>query len=838
VEANVTEPALAAPSTSTISSLDLEAWKSWLRDAVDPAWRPGEWSQPAWFFDGDLNHPRTGVIKCATTSCWTLVKSRNQLCRHCVDAWPSSGLQREVFIASYQRPKRIRMRWGQERDRCVIERGTVRCGRAGYSLDLCRTHYMRWSRNFREIPIEDWIAAGDAKPYDSLPTCIVRGCGSQRCVAGLCRSHDQVWRLAKREGRTAAVDAEEWAREAAPFQLANQFSLLPLEETLRWEFLYGLQQRDARGGVIEPTPVRHLVKAMRGIASLTTTAPAAVEAAVKGNNTLAHLREIIRAVRLATLGFRGVSPTDGDVWDLTAVGLTSQSLSGLRQHAGTADFTQIRQPWLRETLKEWARTTSPTNADFQRTFKACVTASDALHVQPGGGLDPGALRAADMKAVYDTVCSLQRKDGKLAARSWRANVFSRFLDMLDFGRQANLLSGMSSSFSRDRSLVVPYNDEDEDEDGKAIPEPVIAQLDAQLGMLGQTFPYGDLDVEDIKLMLTTAYTLLRDTGRRPIEVASLKRNCLKADGQDTLLIWDNHKRRRWNRELLIEAQTAAVIRRWQARRIQIPAPSRSEDYLFPAITDRSGVRHMGTGSLANALREWVASLPSLLADEVTRDGERALFDRSLIYPYAFRHSYAQRHADAGVPIDVLKELMDHRNISTTMTYYKVSLERKRQAIKTLRRHTVDRSGQRKPFTSSTAYQVRSVAVPFGNCTEPSNVKAGGKSCPLRFQCAGCGFYRPDPSYLPAIEDHVNSLRADRETAQAMEADEFVVRNLTDQISAFTDVAGRMTQQLAGLPEEEQREVTAASAVLRKVRAQQHHKLLPLTVVSPEASDAF
>ena len=65
--------------------------------------------------------------------------------------------------------------------------------------------------------------------------------------------------------------------------------------------------------------------------------------------------------------------------------------------------------------------------------------------------------------------------------------------------------------------------------------------------------------------------------------------------------------------------------------------------------------------------------------------------------------------------------------------------------------------------------MRSVAVPFGNCIEPSNVKAGGKACPIRFQCAGCGFYRPDPSYIPAIEEHINSLTADREIASAMNA---------------------------------------------------------------------
>jgi hypothetical protein len=78
---------------------------------------------------------------------------------------------------------------------------------------------------------------------------------------------------------------------------------------------------------------------------------------------------------------------------------------------------------------------------------------------------------------------------------------------------------------------------------------------------------------------------------------------------------------------------------------------------------------------------------------------------------AFRHSYAQRHADAGTPVDVLKELMDHRSISTTMGYYQVSLKRKQAAQAT------DRSGASAPFSSGLAYQRGSVAVPFGGCTE-------------------------------------------------------------------------------------------------------------------------
>ncbi len=102
--------------------------------------------------------------------------------------------------------------------------------------------------------------------------------------------------------------------------------------------------------------------------------------------------------------------------------------------------------------------------------------------------------------------------------------------------------------------------------------------------------------------------------------------------------------------------------------------------------------------------------------------------------------------------------MDHVSVTTTMGYYQVSLKRKQQAIRSVGPLATDAAGNPAPFASPTAYQRASVAVPFGNCTEPSNVKAGGGAWPIRFQCAGCGFYRPDPSYLPALELHVAGLR--------------------------------------------------------------------------------
>lgn len=126
-----------------------------------------------------------------------------------------------------------------------------------------------------------------------------------------------------------------------------------------------------------------------------------------------------------------------------------------------------------------------------------------------------------------------------------------------------------------------------------------------------------------------------------------------------------------------------------------------------------------------------------------------------------------------------------------------------------------------------------MAVPFGGCTEPSNVKAGGGACRIRFQCAGCGFYRPDPSYLTAIEQQINDLKADWETADAMGAAEFVTRNLTEQIKAYRDVAAKMRNNLAELPLDERNEIEEAAAIMRKARAGSGRLVLPLTPIAPK-----
>src|SRR5260370_38724785 len=55
------------------------------------------------------------------------------------------------------------------------------------------------------------------------------------------------------------------------------------------------------------------------------------------------------------------------------------------------------------------------------------------------------------------------------------------------------------------------------------------------------------------------------------------------------------------------------------------------------------------------------------------------------------------------------------------------------------------------------YAIGTVAVPYGTCGEPSNVKAGGGACPVRFRCAAWDHFRPDVSRLPDLPASLDHL---------------------------------------------------------------------------------
>ena len=117
--------------------------------------------------------------------------------------------------------------------------------------------------------------------------------------------------------------------------------------------------------------------------------------------------------------------------------------------------------------------------------------------------------------------------------------------------------------------------------------------------------------------------------------------------------------------------------------------------------------------------------------------------------------------------------MSHRSMRTTTGYYRITETRLRAAVDRVARHQFDAAGRR-VFHDITGLladeqarmRVGQVAVPFGMCTEPSNVKAGGSACPYKYVCTGCGHFRSDPSYLPELKSYLQQLLADSERLHA------------------------------------------------------------------------
>lgn len=183
-----------------------------------------------------------------------------------------------------------------------------------------------------------------------------------------------------------------------------------------------------------------------------------------------------------------------------------------------------------------------------------------------------------------------------------------------------------------------------------------------------------------------------------------------------------------------------------------------------------------------------------------------------------------------MPIDVLAELLDHRNLDVTRGYYRVGGDRRRAAVDTVTAMSFDRHGNRiwrdaaSLLNSEHArYAVGEVAVPYGRCTEPSNVQAGGGACPVRFRCAGCDHFRTDVSYLPDLTVYLDDLLQTRERlAAAIDGvEEWARADATPSQQEITQIRRLITRingDLSGASTTERATIEEAVTVMRRHRA--------------------
>ncbi|WP_245562804.1 transposase [Nocardia araoensis] len=120
------------------------------------------------------------------------------------------------------------------------------------------------------------------------------------------------------------------------------------------------------------------------------------------------------------------------------------------------------------------------------------------------------------------------------------------------------------------------------------------------------------------------------------------------------------------------------------------------------------------------------------------------------------------------------------------------------------------------------HAVGSVAVPYGTCSEPSNVAAGGDDCPVRFRCVGCAHFSTNVSYLPDLEAYLADLLRSRERLRSTftAADDWAKTEAMpsqDEITRIRRLIARIKADVDDLTEHDRAQITEAIDVVRRGR---------------------
>jgi integrase len=474
-----------------------------------------------------------------------------------------------------------------------------------------------------------------------------------------------------------------------------------------------------------------------------------------------------------------------------------------------------------QAAKQWAADQLPRRrgsgaARVQTKLNNLGLLSEHLHRRPDQGLDPAALNRGDVESFLNRLAHLEAQ-GTISR--YRRNMICRDvravlagIRALGLTRAGQPAAGLPGDVAIGRADIAA--DPERGEPGRDLPPEIMTMLCSHLDAL-----------EPAEVRVATQIGI--DTGRRPEDILNLPVDCLAQDKDGGhVLVYDNIKADRHGRRLPISTATAAVITEQQQRvRQRFPqTPTATLKLLPTSYRNPDGHRPISRSTLEARHRDWVAHLPALR----TRDGTP--FDTTKIVPYAYRHTYAQRHADAGVPIDVLAELLDHRSWTVTRRYYRIGEDRRREAVDKVTALSFDRHGnqvwrnaQALLESERARHAIGEVAVPYGTCTEPTNVQAGGGACPVRYRCVGCDHFRTNIAYLPDLQAYLEDLLRTRERLAATVdgVDEWARTDATpteEEITRMRRLITRIKGDIAERDTRERAQINDAVAVVRRHRA--------------------
>jgi len=804
-----------------------------LSAALDlPALVAAGWDPAVGVWAPDPAHRLVGYAVCAVEGCASEARRSEGLCSWCAERRNADGASDLTAFCARGLPPRRR----SGESLCLVCRvpGATRPA-AARGLCLSCNHL----RMIRGQSVDAYLCGDDsfapALPRPSIGICAVISCGRLAAHAGnhLCAAHDTAWRA---EGRP---DLEAYCRRASPRrgERRGRVVLRGLPEEVITELLHAIGCCLAEGRHAALVELRGAVDHCRrlGVNSL-----ADIDVTGKPGPAASFLRFAANRSTLASSTPQAEQAKD--VWDLRVWGqggrLSFIGDEGLHRHAGDP-VRPISQDWLKAAAKAWAAEAlvSKTSSTVAATVSCVGLLSEHLGARPNRGADPGLLGRRDLEGFLAHLARLEAAGNLSRPRRTRVvdslAQFLRDCRALGLTHPGAVMGGLADDVVFRRRDHPATARREGDDAGRALPETVMAQLLSAeaLGLLEAMSGPGT----------RAAVELQAGVGRRTAELCQLAWSCLDydqqagADGQarrNPVLVHDMPKVGKAGCRLPIHDREARIIAAQQARvRAAFPGTPAERLALFPRIMKNpDGTKPIPTGWLQRAVRDWVDALPSLDRPERDSRGQPIPFPREAVFPYAFRHSFAQRHADAGTPVDTLKDLLGHDTVRTTLGYYRVTARRKREAQDRLGALQLDAQGHLvRPGvagltdTDALRDQVGQVAVPFGTCTEPANVAAGGRSCPFRHRCTGCEYFRTDPSYQPELSAYLTRLLADRErlVGALPQLADWARRDAVpsdEEIDAVRRLLRANDEALAALDDNDRAAVEAAISTMRKQRA--------------------
>jgi integrase len=732
------------------------------------------WDPESEAFTPDPLHPQLGFRGCAVTGCVryanTARRQERLFCKMCARRWEyDKGDDVDAFCArgGADPVRRVAL--------CLVCR-TRGHERPASRFGLCIA--CDAARRTQHQSVSEHVA-GDERFGAPLPRVSFGHCRVVACTEwahsrrSLCNAHEQRWNNARKP------ELESWCRVAGEVRgaVGGRVSLRGLPRLLQLEVLFGIAMCAKGAGRCQPHELRASVEELcrRATMSVLDDDWANVAKGLSPSDGK-FLRLTARELRLA-LG----SVDDeiaNDVWDLRLWGLKGRlsfcGPAGAARNGSDNAARAVRQRWLRAGAKAWALDHLARAAQGDGVRRGVATLgllAESLYERDDRGEEPSQLGRSDVERFL-ALLGRQVRLGRISpnAQAHHVESLGRFLrDSKDLGFTAagGPMAGLAPSFAVHPGDRVRRPRFDPEAAGEALPQWVMDII---------------LDPASLELLETAAGADARrwvqiqaEVGRRTSELSGLPFDCLAYDEQVDqfgglerlpVLVHDMPKVHVTGRRLPIVEDTAALIREQQAAVQERFGDTPSADLaLFPTTKlNPTGRRSIERTLMAKRMHRWAVSLAPLRHPDT---GEE--FAPEKIHPYAFRHTYAQRLADNGTNLEVLAALMGHSDMETTRTYYRVTVKRKREAIRAVASLQLDKNGRKTrslavELAESEEYRdhIGQVAVVFGGCVEPHNVRAHGRGCPYRHQCFGCTHFRTDPSYLPELRSHLSALLADRE----------------------------------------------------------------------------